>query len=825
MGKVEQSFVEPMRKMDLNQAKMNVPKRFKQFQLKMELLFLQKGLALLIIGFLLGRAFILTNLTPFALPFFAAVYLARRDKTPHVFLGLLAGAMTISLANVIYIFASGVVFLFIFRTFIERHKNEVKVLPYYVLSITFLGKLTFVYLQQGKALSTYHVALIGMEAGLACILTFIFLQSIPLIAFHKRKKVLKTEEVISIIILLASVMTGTIGWSVYNLSIEHILSRYLVILFAFAGGAAVGSTVGVVTGIIFSLANVGNLYQISLLAFSGLLGGLLKEGKRTGVAFGLLLATLLIGLYGEGNTPLLQTMYESGSAILLLLLTPFSLINKLAKYIPGTPEYAQDQQQYLKKVRDITVNRVEQFSSVFKALSNSFSQTEQKFVPEENREFDYFLSNVTEKTCQTCFKKEQCWVNQFHTTYDLMKEIMHDLDENDHVLSQKYGRKLEQHCNRANKVKLAMLHELSFFQANQKLKKQVKESRKLVAEQLLGVSEVMGDFAKEIQRERENHHKQEEEIFEMLQDFGIDIEQVEIFSLEKGGVDIEMTIPFCEGLGESEKLIAPLLSDILGETIIVQKEVCAEYSNGYCYVTFSSAKAFAVETGVAHAAKGGGIISGDSYATIELGAGKFAIAISDGMGNGERAHHESNETLLLLKKILKSGIEEQVAIKSVNSILSLRTTDEIFSTLDLAVIDLQHAKMKCMKICSTPSFIKRGTKVIKVEAGNLPMGILQDFDIEVVSKQLKAGDVLIMMSDGIFEGPNHVENHEIWMKRKIRQMETNEPQEIADLIMEEVIRGRSGYIDDDMTIIVARIDHNTPKWSTIPISKRKALIS
>ena len=64
------------------------------------------------------------------------------------------------------------------------------------------------------------------------------------------------------------------------------------------------------------------------------------------------------------------------------------------------------------------------------------------------------------------------------------------------------------------KVIEAMQQELTFYQANQKLKKQVQESRRLVADQLLGVSEVMDNFAKEIQRERENHHKQEEQIHE-----------------------------------------------------------------------------------------------------------------------------------------------------------------------------------------------------------------------------------------------------------------------------------------------------------------------
>lgn len=167
-------------------------------------------------------------------------------------------------------------------------------------------------------------------------------------------------------------MTGTIGWMIYDLSLDHIFSRYLVLLFGLAGGAAIGSTVGVVTGLIFSLASIASLYQMSLLAFSGLLGGLLKEGRKIGVAAGLLIATTLIGLYGEGTNNIMVTLYESLVAVALFILTPTSIINKIAKHIPGTVENSDEQQQYARKVRDVTAQRVEQFSHVFEALSNSF---------------------------------------------------------------------------------------------------------------------------------------------------------------------------------------------------------------------------------------------------------------------------------------------------------------------------------------------------------------------------------------------------------------------------------------------------------------------
>lgn len=820
MEKVERPMMEPLGDVQLKEAKAGAINWIQQLQMKSEDIFIKKGISLAIIGFLLGRALILSQLAPFGLPFFAAVFLMRRDRAPLALFGLIAGGLTVHYSNSLVIFASAFLLLLFHKIKKPAVEGQFKTMSMYVFASLFLVNLAEQYLVF-RTIQLYDLMMIGVEAGLAMILTLIFIQSIPLLTVRTKTQSLKTEEIVSIIILLASVMTGTIGWMIYDLSLDHIFSRYLVLLFGLAGGAAIGSTVGVVTGLIFSLASIASLYQMSLLAFSGLLGGLLKEGRKIGVAAGLLIATTLIGLYGEGTNNIMVTLYESLVSVALFILTPTSIINKIAKHIPGTVENSDEQQQYARKVRDVTAQRVEQFSHVFEALSNSFSQVDERGrLEEDEKEFDYFLSNVTEKTCQLCFKKEQCWSKNFNTTYEGMQEIMLQLSENDGQLPQKTSKEWGKYCSRGPQVIGAISQELTYFEANQKLKRQVKESRKLVADQLRGVSAVMDDFAKEIQRERKNHHVHEESIMEAIQDFGLHIGYVEIYSLEQGNVDIEMSVPYCQGRGECEKLIAPMLSDILGETIVVHSEECATYPNGQCEVIFRSAKKFTVETGVAHAAKGGGLVSGDSYTTMEIGCGKFAIAISDGMGNGERAHFESTETLKLLQKFLQSGIEEKIAIKSVNSVLSLRTTDEIFSTLDLAMIDLQDARAKFLKICSIPSFIKRGDRIIKIESSNLPMGIIQDFDVDVVSEELKAGDILIMMSDGVFDGPSHVENIEFWLKRKIKEMETDDPQEISDLILEEVIRTK-GIIDDDMTVVTSKIKHNTPKWASIPVSPKR----
>lgn len=818
MEKTERSLVGPISGVSLEKTQAFLAQFWHDFRMKLQSFLFFRGLIYVIIGFLLGRAFILSEIVPFALPFFGAVMLLKKDRALLAAFSLLAGALTISSEMVIIVGFSIFIFLFVHKMTIFFYNDRLKALPFTVFFSLLATRLLYTYFINGF-LTLYDYMMSVVESGLSFILTLIFLQSIPLISARKIKQVYKIEEIICLMILLASVMTGLIGINYQEMQAEHIFSRYVVLLFAFTGGASIGCTVGVVTGLVLSLAHIGNLYQMSLLAFSGLLGGLLKEGKKIGAAVGLLIGSLLLTLYGEGSANIWTNIWESLVAVMLFLITPKSLTERLAKHIPGTYEHTLEQQIYARKIRDVTAHRVDQFSNVFRALSESFSTFYPNDEIDDDRETDLFLSNITEHTCQTCFKKDKCWTQNFDQTYHFMKQMMQEHKENTYHLNRRLKRDFNKYCSKSHKVEQVMEQEMNYFRANQKLKKQVKESRRLVAEQLLGVSQVMADFSKEMKKEQEHHFLQEEQILEALHSFGVEIVHIEIYNLEQGNVDLEMSIPYCNGHGECEKIIAPMLSDILDETIVVKHEECASFPNGFCQVSFGSAKTYCVETGVAHAAKGGGLVSGDCYTMMELGAGKYALAISDGMGNGERAHFESNETIKLLQKILQSGIDEKIAIKTVNSILSLRTTDEMFSTLDLAIIDLQDASCKFMKVGSTPSFIKRGDKVIKVQASNLPIGIVDEIDVDVVDEQLKARDILIMMSDGIFEGPKHVENHDLWMKRKIKELQTHDPQEIADLIMEEVIRTRSGRIDDDMTIVVAKIDHNNPKWASIPVSK------
>ncbi|GAE94203.1 stage II sporulation serine phosphatase for sigma-F activation [Gracilibacillus boraciitolerans JCM 21714] len=587
-------------------------------------LLVEKGLLLCLIGFLLGRAVILSTLSPFVIAFVAAVWFLRRDKLLPLITFSLLGAFTYSVSHSFYIFLS-ISVLMVLSLFIYQSKAAEKVLPIFVFVAASVSRISLYAMTTKLTYLEWIIALV--EGGvLAALLLLIFMQSIPLLSPKRYKPLLKNEEIVCFIILLASILTGLIGVEIYQAQMEQVLARYLVLVLSLIGGAAIGSTVGVVAGLILSLANIANMYQMSLLAFAGLLGGLLKEGKKLAVGVGLLISTLLVSLYGDTVSTLAVALLESVFAILLFFITPSKWIKQVAKYIPGTIEHTNEQEQYLQKVRNVTAHRVERFSNVFKALSLSF-KTESSQLKEEELEIDYYLSNVTEKTCQTCFKKESCWVQQFDKTYQLMRDVKDQL-EVDNQLNNITNRQFENHCIKSKKVMDTMQQELSFFQANQQLKKQVLESRRFVADQLEGVSEVMENFAMEILKEKENHEQQEIEIVAALKHVGIELEKLDIYRLEKGNIDIEMVILFQHYHGEAAKLIAPILSDILDETVIVVTEDLSPLAKGHSFFTFGSARKFVIDTGgVAHAAKGGGLVSGDCFKSMDLGgAGKVRFS-------------------------------------------------------------------------------------------------------------------------------------------------------------------------------------------------------
>lgn len=773
-------------------------------------------LLLTFMGFLLGKAMILNELSPFAIAYFAVIAFMRRDYIIPVGAALLVSSLFAPFPVPLIVASEIAIFYLLFRGLESYDRAELSYAPTMVFTTTFMVKLFAVVI--GPSFSWYAMLMLTMDSVLSFVLTLVFIQAIPIFTYRKKKFNLKNEEILCLIILLASVMTGAVGWTIQSLSVEHMLSRYLILIFALVGGAPLGASVGVITGLILSLADMSAVYQMSLLAFAGMLAGMLREGKRAAVALGMLLGSSILSIYLGGPGDVMNSLWETCAAIVLFMLTPKSMLTAISKYVPGTQDHTKSQHEYAKRIRDVTAERVTRFSQVFRQLSRSFDQMSGAGEPVQNEGgMEHFMNAVAEGTCSGCFKKAQCWDSKFIQTYKYMTDVMSSIEANPEMSGKQIPVEWNRVCAKPEEVLEVMRAQYGLHQHNMQWKRQIIDSRQLVAEQLSGVSQVMEDLAKEIQRESEEMVQQEEQIRDALESLGLSIHSIEIINLEAGNVEIEIVHAYTRGFDECRKMIAPLISDVLDEHIAVLNESMLDPRQGLATVTFGSAKTFEITTGVAAAAKGGDVMSGDSFSTVELGNGTFAVALSDGMGNGERARMESSAALNILEQLLQSGMDEKLAIKSVNSVLMLRSPEEMYATVDMALIDEYTAETTFMKIGSTPSFIKRGQEVIQVSASNLPIGIIKDIEVDLVTVQLQPGDVLIMMTDGIYDAPGYAVNKELWMKRLIQEIDSDDPQEVADCLLESVIRYQQNEIYDDMTVIVGKIEHYRPEWATLRV--------
>ncbi|GAX88650.1 stage II sporulation protein E [Effusibacillus lacus] len=781
---------------------------------------LKSSVVLVIMAFFLGRAEILGEISPFALALYAVMLHLRKGMSGKIMIALLIGALTIhNLSHVMSLAVMLLLYLGLHKLLSRRKAFNLNMVPFIVF---LMDSGTRIGISLALDDMTRYSLVMGLIEGfLAMVLTLIFIQSLPVFTFKRGAKELRNEEIFCLIILMASVLTGLTGIQLGSMSFENIFSRYLIMLFALIGGAGVGASVGVVTGIILAMASLAAVSQVGMLAFAGLLGGLLKDAKKVGTGLGFLLGTSILAVYVEELPQVLTAAQETISAFLLLLFTPKSFIEQVSRYVPGTHQHYLSQQDYARRVRDLMAGRIKEISSVFQELSRTFSQLSAIGRRSHDEALNKMMNVVAKQVCTSCFKRDQCWDKEFYQTYHAFLETVEVIEREGVVVKENLPESFERKCVRTDQVLPVLYNVSDSIKRDMAWQGRLQESRELVAAQLNGVSGIMQDLTRELQKENHASADHEELIVASLEQLGLSIRSVDIISLEEGKVEIEVTQALSFDMSECEKLIAPLLSEIIGENIVVENK--SGNGDGGLTALFRSAKLYHVETAVTSAAKDGKILSGDSYTTLDVGNGKFAVAVSDGMGNGERAMQESSAAIRLLQQLLKAGFEEQLAIRTVNSVLLLRSKDEIFTTLDLALIDQFTAKTEFLKIGSVPSFIKRGRNVTSIKGENVPIGILQDIDIQSVEAELEVGDLLILMSDGIYDSPKHVNDKEDWFKKKIERMDSDDPQAIADMLVELAVRLNHGKIGDDMTVLVAKIERYKPEWATIKIPGLKRI--
>ncbi len=182
------------------------------------------------------------------------------------------------------------------------------------------------------------------------------------------------------------------------------------------------------------------------------------------------------------------------------------------------------------------------------------------------------------------------------------------------------------------------------------------------------------------------------------------------------------------------------------------------------------------------------------------------MAISDGMGSGPRAKKSSSTVIKMLERLLTTGFDKDVSIGLINSSVNLNSNEETYASIDISVFDSTTGNIEFIKNGACPTFIKSRNRVEVVKAVSLPAGIVDNIDLVVYDKELKGGEIIVMCSDGILESNTELANKEIWVKDLLENIQTEDIQKIADILLQESIDNGYGIAKDDMTVLIAKIE-------------------
>lgn len=572
------------------------------------------------------------------------------------------------------------------------------------------------------------------------------------------------------------------------ISAVNIISIWLTVQFALCGGSGAAAVVGCFAGIICDTWE-SSMFLTAAFALGGILSGVVSDRGRIATAFFMSLSIAVSAVVcGEFGRAL--GYFDLPVSVILIMLTPESLARTIGR-ISGVKRNCDDNcgcREYIKLKLDGAADS-------FRVLAGTFfelSETDEN----EREDMSLMFDGVAERVCRECSKISDCWVIGFKNTCSALCKISDIMESRGGVTEAEADKCFNGRCLRCRKVVNEMNRLFEIHKINCVWKSKLNENRELAGQQLASVAQILDGISDELFEERIDKGA-EQEIVMRLASKKVEVTELEV-TLGRDRRYFAYVGAYIEDNADEVRRTAEItLHSVLGAKMVMVG--ASKRNKNEVLMRFAQPEGYMIEAGVS----GGSIgISGDNCTVRYLSDGKFAAALSDGMGTGSRAARDSGATVKLLGDFLEAGFDRRVAVRLVNSIMVMKSADEAFATVDMCVIDLYSGEAEFIKNGAEPSYIKRGFETEIVRAASLPVGVVRDMEIETFAHKLWGGDIIVMQSDGL----RMKNERKDWIKKIVDEADPKMPaQELADRLLEISRALHKGSDGDDMTVIVLKL--------------------
>jgi stage II sporulation protein E len=753
---------------------------------------------------ILSRAFILGELLPFIFSFVAVFAAQNRQRSIILLLFSLIGLASVLPGSVL---ATDMFTLLIMVWALNTEKIKLEKswwrLPVLTVAVILVIKSIVLVI---SGFNFYQQMVIVFEALISGVISYVLLHCHEVIRQKKSMTSFGFEEMGSFMVLGIGLIMGLSDLHVAGLAVSGILCRLGIMIAAYLWGTGGGAIMGVMSGILPSISSSFFAQILGMYSISGLLAGTFRSFGRLGVIIGYMLGTLALSMFVADSQLTVLGLWETGIASIIFMLLPESLKERLPVQSLGMLSglKAHDSQSDF-HLNETIGNRIHHLAQVFDELSSTFTGLEEiNDRPRGNSCLNYLYDELSNGFCEDCTRFNGCWNREYHSTAQEILELFCQAESAGQISYEDLSPALKKKCLHGRELVTTVNYLFDNLRINEYWSEKMGESRELVARQLKGVGQVVRNLADEIEVDSSIDIGLREQLLKACKRLGINLKDISPVCCKGELLSINVISASCVDGSGCELSVAPALSSALGQKLeVCQKNCPGLMGRGACDFMLKRAFNYQVRSAVAQVAREDR--SGDSMIINTLQEGKELVVLSDGMGVGEKAREESNTAVKLLVDLLESGFDKELALKTINSVLLLRSHNESFTTMDMMLIDLYSAELDFIKIASAPTFIKRGRQISVLSSSSLPIGILEEVEVNSERSSLLPRDIILMVSDGIMEASRE-QNGDIWIPRLLAQIHETDPQIIAQMVINRALSLATGKPADDMTVICLRLD-------------------
>ena len=651
---------------------------------------------------------------------------------------------------------------------------------------------------------------------LTFILYKVFVNSIIVILEFNEKKAFTLEEIMGASVLLTIAVCCIGNFQIFGFSIRNIIAIFMVLSLGWKNGMLVGATSGVSIGVTLGIISGNEPVIIAAYAISGLIAGILNRFGKIGVVLGFILGNILITYLSNGGVENLIVFKEILIAGIGLLALPKSIKLDIENIIGDKPFLPVASNRGLDKSKE-TIEKLKNMSEAVEQMANSYTDNSQKL--EENKESNkqIFITELLNST--ESLEDNILYDNISDVEGKIVDEIFEELLKKQFIKEKELIEIFAQNNNyivgfdddertvkdEVQRMTRAINSAFRISKMNFVWTEKIKEEKKNVGSQLSEVSKAISSIAEDLKKETTTENlfaKEKEEISVLLKEKEILVQELSISKNEDERIVVELYIEKTNKKNV-HNIILKILEKVLKEKLdITQKDVID--SNKTEKIICKSADKFVIEIGQAIAIKDGNKISGDSLLHTKLQDGKYLIAISDGMGSGERAKKSSQIVVNMLQKLLNTGYNKEASIDLINTNL-LNVSQDVYATLDVAIVDLFKGNIEFIKAGCAPTYVKNNKKVQIIKSASLPTGIVKNISKDVIERKIEDEELIVMCSDGIIDSNVEYKNKALWVKYLLEDMENTNPQKCADILLNEAVDNNYRNIKDDMSVLAFKI--------------------